>query len=188
MTPWEPLGDSLVSPAVGGAGYRLSKEDAAATESGRNARHELPERSRCASMRTIATLAFASSLLAGSGTARADDEITPFDGRGRASAYIAPDDEGTIYLWSGKPVAYLDADSASGFHICGFNGKHLGWFVGGIVRAHDGNAACAVKERLRSTQFEPFKGFKQFKPFKGFKEFAPRSLQLFRPIRLAAFS
>jgi len=85
-------------------------------------------------------------------------------------------------------VAYLDADSASGFHICGFNGKHLGWFVGGIVRAHDGNAACAVKERLRSTQFEPFKGFKQFKPFKGFKEFAPRSLQLFRPIRLAAFS
>ena len=124
-------------------------------------------------MRTIATLAFASSLLAGSGSARADDEITLFDGRGRASAYIAPDDEGTIYLWSGKPVAYLDADSASGFHICGFNGKHLGWFVGGIVRAHDGNATCAVKERLRSTQFEPFKGFKQFKPFKGFKEFAP---------------
>src|ERR1700730_3394001 len=106
--------------------------------------------------RTQDTLAFASSLLAGSGTARADDEITLFDGRGRASAYIAPDDEGTIYLWRGKPVAYLDADSAIGFQIGGFNGKHLGWFVDGIVRAHDGNAPCAVKERLRSTQFEPF--------------------------------
>jgi hypothetical protein len=46
----------------------------------------------------------------------------------------------------------------------------------GVVRDQDGNAACATKERMRSTEFEPFKAFKQFKPFKSFKEFAP-----FRP-------
>ena len=106
----------------------------------------------------------------------AGDEITFFDQRGKASAYVALDDGLTIYLWSGKPVAYLDRNAAGGFNVYGFNGKHLGWFVAGVVRDHDGDAACAVKERLRSTEFEPFKAFKQFKPFKSFKEFAP-----FRP-------
>jgi hypothetical protein len=82
----------------------------------------------------------------------------------------------TIYLWGGKPVAYLDPDRASGFHVYGFNGKHLGWLIEGVLRDHEGNASCAMKERMRSTEFEPFKSFKQFKPFKSFKEFAP-----FRP-------
>ena len=86
------------------------------------------------------------------------------------------DDELTIYLWSGKPVAYINRDSKNGFQVYGFNGKHLGWFVGGVIWDHGGNASCVVKERLKSTEFEPFKSFKQFKPFKSFKEFAP-----FRP-------
>lgn len=116
------------------------------------------------------------ALISCSIVAFADDEVTLFDGRGKAKAYIALSDEMTIYLWSGKPVAYLDRDSSGGFHVYGFNGKHLGWLVGGIVRDHEGNAACARKERLRSTEFEPFKSFKEFKPFKSFKEFAP-----FRP-------
>lgn len=104
-----------------------------------------------------------------------DDEISLFDSTGTATAYIA--EELTIYLWSGKPVAYLEKDDAGGFHIYGFNGKHLGWFVGGIARDHKGNAVGAVKEAFATaTKFEPFKSFKQFKPFKAFKAFAP-----FRP-------
>ena len=110
------------------------------------------------------------------GVATADDEVSLFDGRGRATAYIAVDDELTIYLWSGKPVAYLDRDTSRGFHVYGFIGKHLGWFVSGIVWDHQGKATCATKERLRSTEFEPFKSFKEFKPFKSFTEFVP-----FRP-------
>jgi 4-fold beta flower protein len=102
-----------------------------------------------------------------------EDEVTLFDGRGNAAAYVSTDDEQTIYLWSGKPVAYLAPDSSDGFHVYGYNGKHLGWFVAGVVRDHEGNAACAVKERFRTTQFEPFKAFRQFKPFKSFKDFAP---------------
>jgi hypothetical protein len=114
--------------------------------------------------------------LLGAPSAALADDVALFDGTGKATAYVAVDDELTIYLWGGEPVAYLERDSAGGFHIYGFNGKHLGWFVDGIVRDHDGDAACATKERLRSTEFEPFKSFKQFKPFKSFKEFAP-----FRP-------
>jgi len=111
-----------------------------------------------------------------------DEEVTLFSGKGKAAAYIFVDDM-TIYLWGGKPVAYLHPDKASGgFHIYGFNGKHLGWFVRGVVRDHDGDAACAVKERMKSTEFEPFKAFKEFTPFKAFREFAP-----FRPAFTTSF-
>jgi 4-fold beta-flower domain-containing protein len=105
--------------------------------------------------------------------ALAEDEVTLFDGSGAAIAYIDIDDDMTIYLWSGKPVAYLESDPAGGFAIYGFNGKHLGWFANSVVWDHAGTAACALKGRLQSVQFEPFKSFKQFKPFKAFKQFAP---------------
>ena len=78
----------------------------------------------------------------------AQSDISLFDGRGQATAYIAADDGLTIFMWSGKPVAYLEQDSAGGFHIYGFNGKHLGWFVSDIVREHNGNVACATKARM----------------------------------------
>jgi hypothetical protein len=102
-----------------------------------------------------------------------DDEISLFDGRGKATAYVAVDEEFTIYLWNGKPVAYLDSDSAGEYAVYGFNGKHLGWFVNGVIWDHAGGAACALKDRIQTTQHEPFKSFKQFKPFKSFKEPAP---------------
>jgi hypothetical protein len=103
----------------------------------------------------------------------ADDEVTLFDSRREATAYIALDDELIVYLWTGKPIAYLDPDSEGGFHVYGFNGKHLGWFVGGVLRDHEGNAACAVKERFRTTNIEPLKALKQLKLLKGLQELAP---------------
>lgn len=106
----------------------------------------------------------------------AEDEVSLFDGAGKATAYIAVDDELTIYLWGGRPVAYLEKDSEGGHHVYGFNGKHLGWFVKGVIWNRDGNASCATKGVLRTTEFEPFKAFKHFKPFKSFTQFAP-----FRP-------
>lgn len=108
-------------------------------------------------------------------TARAaDEEVALFSGKGKPAAYIAIDDGMTIYLWGGKPVAYLEPDkTSSGFHVYGFNGKHLGWFVQGVVWNHDGDAACAVKERLKSTEYEPYKSYKEYKPYKSYKEYAP---------------
>jgi len=108
--------------------------------------------------------------------ASAQDEVSLFNGSGRAVAYVATDDELTIYLWGGKPVAYLSGDSDDEFQVYGFNGKHLGWFVRGVIWDHSGNAACALKEAIQTTQYESYKGFKQYKPYKGYKQFAP-----FRP-------
>ena len=96
-------------------------------------------------------------------------EESLYNTKGQAVAYIAFDDDQTIYMWGGNPVAYIDSDN-----IYGFNGKHLGWYEEGAVRDHDGNIVgfnkCAANVFLA---FEPFKAFKQLKPFKSFKEFAP---------------
>jgi hypothetical protein len=89
-------------------------------------------------VRLFTRLIFLIALLATPSVALADD-VALFDGSGSASAYVAVQDELTIYLWSGEPVAYLERDSAGGFRIYGFNGKHLGWVVDGLVRNHDGD-------------------------------------------------
>jgi hypothetical protein len=104
-----------------------------------------------------------------------EDELSLYNPFGEATAYIAEDL--TIYLWSGTPVAYLSEDKKGGFHIYGFNGKHLGWFANGAVWNHKGNAVGAVAEIYkRPLATRPFKGFKKFKPYKAIKENAP-----FRP-------
>ena len=112
-----------------------------------------------------------------------NDEVSLFDERGKAVAYIALDDELTIYLWSGTPVAYLERDSSGGYHVYGFNGSHLGWFVGGVLRDHEGDAACATKESVRYTEYEPYKAYKQYKPYKSYTEYAP-----YRPYFSNSFS
>ena len=66
------------------------------------------------------------------------------------TACIATPDELTIHRWSGKPVAYLNSDSAGGCNVSGFNGMHLGWFVKGIIWDHLGDVWCAVKDRMNT--------------------------------------
>jgi hypothetical protein len=90
-----------------------------------------------------------------------------FDSRGAAVDYF--DDDETLYLWSGEPVAYMDEDN-----VFGFNGKHLGWRKDGVIYDHDGCVVAAIASRLKTpVAAPPIKAFKDFKPFKAFKEFKP---------------
>ena len=52
-----------------------------------------------------------------------------FDKTGRAVAHIAEDQENAIFLWRGLHIGVLVEDR----HIFGINGKHLGWFVDGVI-------------------------------------------------------
>jgi hypothetical protein len=102
------------------------------------------------------------------------EEVTLFDADGKAVAYVVLDEEMTIYLWSGEPVAYIQRTGRKHPSIYGFNGNNLGWFDSGVVRDHDGDAVGFVKGAVyKTTRFEPFKSFKQFKPFKGLRELEP---------------
>jgi hypothetical protein len=129
--------------------------------------------------RLIAALAAAALLAAvvlPSVAAASESELTLFDSTGAAIAYIKVDDESTIYMWDGRPVAYLydSGSSPDTPSIYDFDGNHLGWLNRGIVRDHNGYALGFLKGATSATtQFEPFKSFRQFKPFKGFREFAP---------------
>lgn len=101
------------------------------------------------------------------------EEISLFDSTGKPIAYIDTNDELTIYLWGGQPVAYLELES-NYYSIFGFNGKHLGWFEDGIIRNHKGYAVGFIEGAVNiMTSFEPYKGYKQYKPYKGFKQLAP---------------
>ena len=96
-------------------------------------------------------------------------EVSLFNSNGQAVAYIDTDQDKSIYLWQGKPVAYLDGEN-----IYGFNGKHLGWMDNGIVRDHDGNGVGFIQGAVNIvTQMEPLKGLEQLEPLKGLEELQP---------------
>lgn len=69
-------------------------------------------------------------------------ELTLYDGKGHPVAYIADDNENSIYLWSGHAVAYLDGEN-----IYGWNGHHLGWFVGGVLYDLHGLRVGSIGEK-----------------------------------------
>jgi hypothetical protein len=77
--------------------------------------------------------------------AASEEELSLFDSTGAPVAYIAIADDHTIYLWDGKPVAYLSPSGSDGWHVYGFAGDHLGWFEQGILCDHNGNAVGATK-------------------------------------------
>jgi hypothetical protein len=112
-------------------------------------------------------------LLFAQGASASENELSLFDGQGHAIAYIALDDDLTIYLWSGEPVAYLTHDASGSYDVYGFNGSHLGWFQKVVVWDHAGGASCATKEAMQGTQLEPLKSLKQLKPLRSLRELAP---------------
>ena len=83
-----------------------------------------------------------------------------FDKNGEAVAYITDDYHRTIYLWDGQQVAYLYNDRL----VYGINGRHLGWFIDGVIYDNGGERigftaeACPV-----SPSKEPSKLKKQLK-------------------------
>ncbi len=80
-------------------------------------------------------------------------EITLFDRKGHATAYIADDGENSIYLWKGKAVAYVDDET-----IYGWNGRHLGWFVDGILYDLHGHRVGTISGKCSvATYAEPAK-------------------------------
>lgn len=89
-------------------------------------------------------------------------ETTLYDYSGSAVAYVTDDSEHSIYLWDGYAVAYILDEK-----VYGWNGVHLGWFVGGIAYDTSGYRVGSVKEKCQSvTQVQPVKYVKNVKNVK----------------------
>lgn len=96
-------------------------------------------------------------------------EETLFEPNGKPVAYLAYDDENTFYLWNGKPAAYLHTDNL----IYGFNGKHLGWYEGGIIRDLNGYKVGFNEKTLPVyAAYEPYKSYKSYKPYKSYQQYS----------------
>lgn len=97
---------------------------------------------------------------------------------GKPIAYIANDNE-TIYLWDGHAVAYLYNDKAYGF-----NGRHLGWFIGGIIYDLQGLKIGFVGNKCPSVKsISPIKSVKHVKSIK-----SVRSVPNVRPVLSIGYS
>jgi hypothetical protein len=119
--------------------------------------------------RNLFILFLAIGLLAlATGRGRAD-EVSLYDSKGDAVAYVDIDDDMTIYLWSGKPVGYLEKGS-----VWAMDGTNLGWFKSGAIRDHDGRVVGCVKDAITMVyNLEPIKGLKALKPLKGLQQLVP---------------
>ena len=96
-------------------------------------------------------------------------EESLFDIFGNPIAYISYFDDNTIYMWDGRPVAYLEPDKT----IYGYNGRHLGWFENGFIRNLHGEITGFNKLAADVyTRFEPYKSYKRYRPYRRYKEFA----------------
>lgn len=101
-------------------------------------------------------------------------QVTLYDNNKEAIAYIDYDDERTIYLWDGTPVAYLVSENKTidGDEVFGFNGICLGWYYEGILYDYNGYVVGAKKGIIKgsinttATHIEKIKSIKHIKPIK----------------------
>jgi hypothetical protein len=105
-------------------------------------------------------------------------EITLFNKNGTPVAYIADDGE-TIYLWDGRPVAYLKGDK-----VYGWQGRQLGWFQNGTVFDIYGLRTGFIKSKSPiATEVEPLKAQKRLTPSRGKKQ-----AQVIKPVLCYGYS
>jgi hypothetical protein len=101
------------------------------------------------------------------------DEITFYDKDGKACAYS--EDGVHIFLFDGKPIAYLYQES-----IYSFNGFHLGFFIDGWVIDNNGFYVYFTPDARGG----PLKPIKQIKPIKHVKQIKPvKTIKQIKPIK-----
>lgn len=111
-------------------------------------------------------------------------ELSLFNQEKKSVAYIDYDDEATIYLWEGMPVAYLVSNNEEKSpdeikEVYGFNGHFLGWYYNGVLYDRDGYAVGSKKGIVRGSIYmtavfaDRAKGIKHVKQVKHVREIAP---------------
>ncbi|HTP13812.1 MAG TPA: hypothetical protein VMM37_09280 [Bacteroidota bacterium] len=99
-------------------------------------------------------------------------QVNFYDRNGKPTAYS--EDGVHVFLFNGKPAAYLEGDS-----VFSFTGVHLGWYEDGWVRDHTGNCVFFTDETTGvgpvrpSPGKRPLKSVKSQMPNKGVRQVRP---------------
>jgi len=100
-------------------------------------------------------------------------QVSLYDSEGEARAYIDYDEEATIFLWDGTPVAFVEKDG-SDLCVFGFNGSFLGWYEDGIIYDKKGDAVGARKSAVSMiTKIERIKGIQKITPIRPITPITP---------------
>ena len=95
-------------------------------------------------------------------------ETNIYDTHNRPRIYLADDGDQSFYTWDGHAVACL-----AGEHVFGWKGRHIGWFVEGILYDDKGfrigftSATCPADtytEPAKYTKFSKLERFRQQTP------------------------
>ena len=100
-------------------------------------------------------------------------QITLFDSEGEARAYIDYNEDATIFMWDGTPVAFIEKDG-SDLCVFGFNGSFLGWYEDGIIYDKKGYAVGARKGAVNMTyRMERMKSMQKMAPMRSMTSMTP---------------
>ena len=95
-----------------------------------------------------------------------DRQVSLYDGKGEAIAYIDYDNDATIFMWDGTPVAFFEK-RYDDLCVFGFNGSFLGWYKDGFIYDKGGYIVGARKEAINKiTKFEGMKKIQKFVPMR----------------------
>jgi hypothetical protein len=109
-------------------------------------------------------------------------QVSLYDREGDARAYIDYDQEATIFMWDGTPVAFLNKEG-NNIGVVGFSGSFLGWYEEGVVYDKKGYKVGTRKEGAFITKMERIKGIQKIVPIKPITPITPIS-----PIFLISWS
>jgi hypothetical protein len=100
-------------------------------------------------------------------------QISLFDNEGEARAYIDYNEEATIFMWEGTPVAFIEKDE-SNLCVFGYNGSFLGWYEDGIIYDKNGYAVGARKGAVNMIpKIERVKGIQKIIPIRPITPITP---------------
>jgi hypothetical protein len=86
-------------------------------------------------------------------------------------------DDGRLIDFDGRSMGFLNADN-----LYNYNGQHVGWYEGGIMRDHDG--LCVGFGEIVADIIHPLLPLKQLKPLPSLEELEPlRPLTSLSPLK-----
>ena len=110
-------------------------------------------------------------------------QVSLFDRDGEARAYIDFEEDATIFLWDGTPVAFLENDGGD-VAVIGFNGRFLGWYEDGVIYDKNGYAVGGREGAINMmTKMEKMKSMKKMIPLRPITPMTPM-----RPLRRNSWS
>ncbi len=83
--------------------------------------------------------------------------------------------ENVFFDYAGNSKFYLKRDNLGDVNIYNFNGKHLGWYINGTLRDHQGRIMASETNKLLNVTYKmpPIKPVERIIPIKGVEELAP---------------